>query len=86
MPSLPPWNSSQRWSMWALIRPTASPPRSASKNSASACSNQGFLRAVEELAALEAKRRHPLGVVAPEAVRDLDERVEVALARDRVGS
>src|SRR5436305_1860026 len=40
--SLPPWNSSQRWSMWALIRPTASPSRSAMKNSASPCSNHGF--------------------------------------------
>ena len=29
MPSLPPWNSSQRWSMWAVIRPTTSPSRSA---------------------------------------------------------
>ncbi len=41
--SLPPWYSSQRRSSWALIRPTASPSRSARKYSASACSNQGFL-------------------------------------------
>ena len=43
MPSLPPWNSSQRSSIWALIRPTTSPSRSARKYSASAWSKNGFL-------------------------------------------
>ena len=36
IPSLPPWNSSQRRSIWAVIRPTTSPSRSAMKYLASA--------------------------------------------------
>ena len=45
----------------------------------------GVLVAIEELAALEAQRRHPLRVVAPEAVGNLDEGLEVALARRPAG-
>ena len=78
IPSLPPWYSSQRWSMWAVIRPTTWPSRSARKNSALGVLEPRVLLAVEELAALEAKRRHPLRVARPQPEGKLDEGLQVA--------
>ena len=82
IPSLPPWYSSQRVSTIAVTLPTTWPSRSARKYSPSACSKYGFFVAVEELLALEAQWGHPLGLVAVQPVRQLDELLHVRLARD----
>ena len=83
MPSLPPWNSSQRWSMWALIRPTASPSRSQRKSSASACSNQGFLDRSRNWRRSKRSGGTHWGSFGPQPVWDLDELLQIGLPLDR---
>ena len=78
-PSLPPWNSSQRRSTCAVIRPTGSPSRQARKYSASACSKYGFFSLFRNCSPLEDQRRDP-GSALVEPQRQLDELVELAPA------
>ena len=74
MPSLPPWNWSQRSSTWAVIRPTDAAVALAEEVLGLGVLEERVLVAVEERAALEDQRRHPAACrVQPE--RQLDEAV-----------
>src|ERR1700709_1791146 len=76
--SLPPWNSSQRWSTWALIRPTGSAAAHGDEERHRGVLEVGVLPLVEELHPLEDQRCHPLRMGPVEAERNFDEALALA--------